>query len=350
MKSPLAELPVQFEEVIQQLNAQAQYITEHVQDCEGIKKLQKHAKSIEKNIKKKAKAMEKEAKKASKQIEKEAKKEAKKIEKEAKKIAKTIQKEAMKAVGAEVTEEVELSEVADELIAEVDLQETQQQKPRTMLDHMAEMGVQEEDLTVSMFTEIEQVVNAEAEAAKAEAEAKAAAAEDALQKLKSSAEAYESEKADLEQQLSEMATIQADIEAAEAEHAADKAEAEAEASAAEEACKAEESRTTEEEKHKAEEAAEEICKPADNVEEIDPMVEQLMGMGFTHEMAANALEASNRDIDAAISMIINSSDATWAQSVAEPEPEAELVWREEWEALLDELKDMGFEGEITNRE
>merc|ERR1712072_1303412 len=99
----------------------------------------------------------------------------------------------MKAVGAEVTEEVELSEVADELIAEVDLQETQQQKPRTMLDHMAEMGVQEEDLTVSMFTEIEQVVNAEAEAAKAEAESKAAAAEDALQKLKSSAEAYESE-------------------------------------------------------------------------------------------------------------------------------------------------------------
>merc|ERR1711943_125435 len=129
--------------------------------------------------------------------------------------------------------------------------------------------------------------------------------------------------------------------------AEERAASEAAAAAAEEARLAEEAAAAEAEAAaKAEaEVTDSLYPELPAVPAADPvrdqLAQQLVSMGFDQIAAINAIEAANGDLDAALNMIL---------SAPEPEPEPAEMWNEEWDLLLDELKEMGFEDETANRE
>merc|ERR1712159_919117 len=180
----------------------------------------------------------------------------------------------------------------------------------SMQEALAEMGIQQADLTTSMFAEIEQVVSAEAEAAAAKAEAEAIA------------------QSEIDAAMAEaQAAFEASLEAAEHEAAAAAAEKAAQEAAAAAA---------------AEKAAQEAAADEARAE----LAEQLVAMGFEAQMALTALVATNGNMDEAINIMLQQPPA---EAPEEPPVPAEPEWHEEWDQMLEELVEMGFECESINR-
>merc|ERR1719478_821201 len=138
-------------------------------------------------------------------------------------------------------------------------------------------------------------MEAEAEAqAKAEAEAQA------------KAEAEEQAKAEAEAQAKAEAEAQAAIAQAEAEHG----------------------------------VAYPVLPAADlGMSGMGSLVEQLMAMGFTYDKSAEAIRSTEGDMEAAVMMLLSAPEDELAP---EPEPTGP-VWNDEWDELLVELEEMGFE-------
>jgi len=70
------------------------------------------------------------------------------------------------------------------------------------------------------------------------------------------------------------------------------------------------------------------------------IVQQLVAMGFEQSACLDAVKASGDNIETAITFLLE------APAAAEPEPEP--AWDAEWDDILAELKEMGFEDETTN--
>jgi len=87
----------------------------------------------------------------------------------------------------------------------------------------------------------------------------------------------------------------------------------------------------------AEKEAARVAEEADSVI-TQSIVQQLIAMGFEHSVCLDAVKASGNNIETAITFLLEAPAAT------EPEP----AWDGEWDDILAELKEMGFEDETTN--
>jgi len=371
-------------------NAQVKLLELHDHVKDVIAHPKKHAKAA----KQMAKAANAEMKKVTKQLAKEAKKVAKHMGKAMKK-ADQQEDQQDEEVYMEMQDALDEAEVvldpysAQDVYGEEEMQDaidavvttTDTAPVCSMQEALAEMGIQQADLTTSMFAEIEQVVSAEAEAAAAKAEAEAiaqseidaamaeaqAAFEASLEAAEQEATAAAAEKA--EQEAAAAAAEKAAQEAAAAAAAAEKAEQEAAAAAAAEkaeqeaaaaaaaaaAEKAEQEAAAAAAAEKAEQeaaaeaaanlAAEEAAN-ADAEEAHAELAEQLVAMGFEAQMALTALVATNGNMDEAINIMLQQPPA---EAPEEPPVPAEPEWHEEWDQMLEELVEMGFECESINR-
>merc|ERR1712054_224045 len=187
---------------------------------------------------------------------------------------------------------------------------------RTVESVMSELGLEASDMTPEMVAEIQLGLQAATEAAQAEAASAATKAEE---------EAAAAAKAAEEEAITKKTEEEAAAKAAEAAVAAKAAEAEAAASAATTAAKAEE-----------ESLAEQL------------LTNQLVAMGFEHQMAVKVLQASNGDVERAVNFMLqhpSTDKGEPAEQAAAIEPE----WLEEWDQILEELVEMGFECEESYR-
>jgi len=249
-------------------------------------------------------------------------------------------------------------------------------------DAMSQLGLGEDAMSASILLDLQGALNdnaAQAEAhaieesaaelvAAAEAEAKAAA-EATEAEAKAAAEAAEAKAA------AEAAEAKAAAEAAEAKAAAEAAKA-TEAKAAAEAAEAKAAAEAAEAKAAAE-AAE--AKAADVM--VHPLIEQIVSMGFDAEQAAVVLDATDGDLEHAITMLLSMptpeptpevpapADGGWTEVGDRASPETNRKGQpkgnhsedsndsdssddsvEGWDDLLTELVEMGFEDEAINRE
>jgi len=199
-----------------------------------------------------------------------------------------------------------------------------------------------------LVAEAEATAEAEKIAAEAEAEAVAEAeklvaeAEAAAEAEKIAAEAEA--KAEAEKLVAEAeAAAEAEKIAAEAEAkaAAEKLVAEAEAAAEAEKIAAEA-----EAKAAAEVADPEMCEDA----MMHPLVEQLLKMGFARNEASNALATADGNLEQAVNTLL-SMPCEGAVPVPEPDPivEDSTEWNNDWDELLAELDEMGFDNVDANR-
>merc|ERR1719271_641446 len=81
------------------------------------------------------------------------------------------------------------------------------------------------------------------------------------------------------------------------------------------------------------------------VKPMGSLVEQLMAMGFTYDKSAEAIRSTEGDMEAAVMMLLSAPEDELAP---EPEPTGP-VWNDEWDELLVELEEMGFEDSEQNR-
>jgi len=276
--------------------------------------------------------------------------------------------------------------------------------PMMMADVMAAMGVDEGDLTASMCAEIHEALQSNADNAEQQAmQQSAKEADEAAEAARVAAEAAEEgariaaeEEAARVAAAEEAARIAAEEEAARvaaaeeaariaAEEEAARIAAEEEAArvaAAEEAARiaAEEeaSRIAAEEEAARVAAAEEAARVAAEEEAarvaaaeeaariaaeeeaarvaaaaaaaaaadplVDPLVEQLVCMGFETSQARSALSAAQGNMEEAVNMLLSNPEAFAAEMQVEP------VWNSEWDEMLIELEEMGFEDTAVNRQ
>jgi len=221
---------------------------------------------------------------------------------------------------------------------------------------VAQLGLEGDDLSASTIADIEQAVAANAE------EAERLAAEESL-RIAQDVEAKAAEEA----RIAEEARLAAEAKAAEEARIAEEARlaAEAEATRQEEAA-----RITAEAEAKAAEKA------ANLAPEMAPLVASLVAMGFGEDAARSAIAATEGNVEEAANILLLAGGSANAPAPAlEPEPEfparVEVVasdtfpvdeiapaaapadpasWKEEWDDLLEELVEMGFEDNGLNRE
>jgi len=183
--------------------------------------------------------------------------------------------------------------------------------PEMVSQAAAAMGLASGDLSASMCAEIGSAL---AEASCQEEAAKAAAEAEAELVPRAEADAaHKAERARVEAQAEAEAAARAEAEAAyEAEAARVAAEAEAEAA-------------------RAAAAAAPAC----------PEIEQLMAMGFEWVSASYALAEAQGDINQALTILVEQTEPM----IEETEP----VWVKNWDSLLADLAEMGFEDQVAAR-
>jgi len=291
---------------------------------------------------------------------------------------------------------------------------SEEASPWSMPEAIAQLGIEGDDLSASTLLDIEQAVAANTEEAERlaaeeslriaqEVEAAAAAeefqatAEEAAIAAWDKAVAEEARLADEEEAAAiaahvaeaeaaaaasaEAAMIEAGRLAAEEAQAAAAAKEAVEAKAA--AAKAAEELVAEEEAARQEEAvritAEAEAKAVENAAnlgpEMEPLVASLCAMGFAEEASRSAIAATEGNLEEAANILLTAGDAALAvQEPAAPEafelPPVEVVdaetfpvdeiapapeeeeddWNGDWDYLLEELVEMGFENDGLNRE
>jgi hypothetical protein len=188
---------------------------------------------------------------------------------------------------------------------EVSEQQEQNQSPTyTLQDALTDMGIgHQQDLSASMIAGIELAIQ----------ENSANAMQAAIEESKAEAEAAELARAEAE------AKARAEAEAAELA----RAEAEAETDAAS--------------------------------EEVD----QLVAMGFERDAATKAIETTNKNLEDAVNLLLTQTNfQTDFQTNFQDQPAEDdlgavsddsTVWTEEWDTLLEDLEEMGFDDQETNR-
>jgi len=247
------------------------------------------------------------------------------------------------ALAAEAAVEAERKAAAEvEAVAEAERKaaaelQTEELEAEAMAMAMAE--AESKRMTELLEAEAKAAVQAEAEAAAFEAEVAAAkAAAEAANEAAAEAAAEEAE-----------ATFVAEIEAAKVAY---EAAAEAEAAAAASKFSSE---VSDEELYPVLPAA-----PVEAPQSLDvstrPLVEHLLSMGFEYDASVSAIIATDGNLEAAVMLLLAAPVGEPAPAVepqAEQPAEAEAVgepaWNEEWDDILSELKEMGFEDETANR-
>jgi len=90
---------------------------------------------------------------------------------------------------------------------------------------------------------------------------------------------------------------------------------------------------------------------------MDPLVEHLAAMGFEHAAARDALVSTEGNLERAVNVLLTQPPSPPALVEVEPEaaPEPDTLsedstqWNADWDDLLAELTEMGFDDEIANR-
>lgn len=82
---------------------------------------------------------------------------------------------------------------------------------------------------------------------------------------------------------------------------------------------------------------------------MQPLINQLIAMGFSEDASKRAIFVADGNLDKAANHLLEQPQEYEVILAADESSEDITEWNQEWDSLLGELSEMGFEDEDSNR-